>query len=144
MKSIFIFDDSRATDVQRVFVALGEDGQLVKPVVFDEHTAPHFLYAMGVEHTFTAGDVALVSEAIGFTRKTMLRRYDEVYGAGNWIPLFLLRPRDIDEWRNAMTIARQRAAAQRLAAATFTDRALAGILRDVLASEAAAHGVTKH
>ncbi|WP_225031772.1 hypothetical protein [Paraburkholderia sp. XV] len=144
MKSIFIFDDSRATDVQRVFVALGEDGQLIKPVVFDEHTAPHFLYAMGVEHTFTACDVALVAEAVEFARKTLLRRYDEVYGVGNWIPLYLMRPREIDEWHIALSIARQRAAARRQAAATFTDRALAGILRDVLASEASAHGVTKH
>lgn len=144
MKSIFIFDDSRATDVERIFVALGEDGQIAKPVVFDAETAPHFLYAMGVEHSFAARDVALVAEAVGATRKTMLRIYDEMYGAGNWIPLWLADPRAVPEWREAVSIIRQRAATKRQVAVTFTDRALAGILRDVLGPDVAPRGVTKH
>ncbi|SIT43745.1 hypothetical protein BN2476_350269 [Paraburkholderia piptadeniae] len=143
MKSIFIFDDSRATELRRIFVALGEDGLIVKPVVFDEHTAPHFLYAMGVEHTFAAREEAFIAEAVDFTRKTMLRRYDEIYGAGNWIPLWLADPRSVAEWRNAMSIARQLATTPSTPTA-FSDRALQGILRDVMGPASAPRGVTKH
>ncbi|RKE35245.1 hypothetical protein B0G76_1306 [Paraburkholderia sp. BL23I1N1] len=143
MKSIFIFDDTRSTDLRTSVLALGEDGQIVTGVRFDDACAPYAAYAMGAAHSFSGQEHAGIAEAVDYTRTCVLRRYDEVYGAGNWMPIWLDSPRAVPEWRHAMSIVRQRATAP-MPSPAFGDTALKGILRDVMSGNAAPHGVTKH
>ncbi|BCF88715.1 hypothetical protein [Paraburkholderia largidicola] len=146
MKTIFIFDNTRATDTDRKIVALGEDGHIIAHLDFDHLTAPHCRYAMGAEHTFVEHDEALTKEIVSHTRRVLLRRYDEIYGQGNWIPLWLDNPRVSPEWRHAMSLARELAVkvAPLIPTRGFSERALQGIMRDIIAADAVPHGVTKH
>jgi hypothetical protein len=103
MKTIFIFNDSRPTDVLHPVVALGEDGHVVVRIKFDSFTLPYCQFVMGTSH-FIHCDDADISEPVVASRANVLRRYTEIYGAGNWIPLWLDAPRSNPDWSAAMRI----------------------------------------
>jgi hypothetical protein len=91
MKTIFIFNYSLPTDEYRAVMALGEDGHCVALIQFDAFTHPHRQFAMGAVHSFDDDDIG-VSGPVRATRAAVLRRYDEVFGAANWMPLWLDEP----------------------------------------------------
>lgn len=133
MKTIFIFNDSALTARHQNFSALGEDGQLVSTAVFDRHTAPYAEYAMGSVHELDACIAPGIAEPLTITRRNVLATYDRVYGAGNWIPMWLDTPVHNFAWCRAMRLYRSRiesssvsfsaAALDRILGAVFSDQA---------------------
>lgn len=107
MKTIFIFNDSRPTDEFRAVMALGEDGQRVARIRFDSFTHPHCQFAMGSEHFLFVDDTD-VTDPVHATRAAVLQRYSEVYGAGNWMPIWLDAPHANPDWCAAMNRLRER------------------------------------
>jgi hypothetical protein len=106
MKTIFVFDDSRPTDVLHPIVAIGEDGRRIARLQFDGWTMPFCRFAMGVLHVSDASDET--DEAVTSTRSAMLSTYDAVYGVGNWQAVWLDYPRQSDAWLDALKLARER------------------------------------
>lgn len=136
MKTIFIFNDSRPTDEMHAVMALGEDGLTVARITFDPFTLPHCRFAMGAEHLLAADD-ADITDPVNATRATVLRRYDEVYGAGNWLPIWLDAPQANPEWRDALNRHRERnrhALHRAPVSMPFSTAALAGILGAIFGS----------
>lgn len=103
MKTIFIFNDTRPTDVIHTVVALGEDGHVVARIKFDGFTLPYAEFVMGTSH-FLHCDDRDISEPVLTSRADVLQRYTAVYGAGNWIPMWLGAPRSNPDWCAAMRI----------------------------------------
>lgn len=140
MKSIFVFDDSRPTDDLRTVMALGEDGQRVARIQFDSFTFPHSEFAMGTRHYIDCDD-AEVRTLVLSARASVIAQYGAVYGARDWMPLWLDDPHSNVDWRAAMSRCRMREAnssARRVP--PFSDRALAGILGAVFdATDALPH-----
>jgi hypothetical protein len=141
MKTIFIFNDSRPTDHLQSIMALGEDGQRIDCIRFDNLTLPHSRFAMGAEHVLTEDDVAIAAP-VRMTRASMMRRYDALYGVGNWLPMWLDAPQSNASFRRALHIMRERHAYATQLAPTFSDVALSGILRAIFDSPAAAPHTT--
>jgi len=136
MKTIFIFNDSRPTDHLQSIVALGEDGQRIDCIKFDNWTLPHSRFAMGAEHVMSEDDVAIAAP-VRMTRAAMLRRYDALYGAGNWLPMWLDAPQNNASFRRALQIMRERHAYATQLTPAFGDAALSGILRAIFNAPAA-------
>jgi hypothetical protein len=106
MKTIFVFDDSRPTDVLHRIVAIGEDGRRIAHIQFDGWTMPFCRFAMGAVHVSDAADET--AEAVSSTRARMLSAYDAVYGPGNWEVIWLDYPRQNEAWLDAMLQSRER------------------------------------
>lgn len=140
MKTIFIFNDSRPSDHLQAIVALGEDGQRLGCVKFDSYTAPHCQFAMGAEHILREDDPA-IADPIHSTRAAAMHRYDAVYGAGNWMPMWLDAPQTNDAWRRALYLFRQRQS-QPVQGNSLSNAALAGILGAIFSSADAAPHTT--
>lgn len=126
MKTIFIFNDSRPTDHLQSIVALGEDGQRIGCIRFDDWTAPHCQFAMGAAHLLREDDPD-IADQIHASRAALLRRYEAVYGIGNWMPMWLDAPQTNAAWRRALYLYRQRQT-QPVQNAQFGNAALGGIL----------------
>lgn len=141
MKTIFIFNDSRLTDLEQRVSALGEDGQRFDTIVFDRATAPHCEYAMGSAHNLDASIDPSIGEPVSDTRKRMLASYDRVYGPGNWMPIWLESPAQNIAWCRAMCLYRSRVADR---APTFGDGALARLMRDIFGAPAPVAHHTVH
>jgi hypothetical protein len=135
MKTIFIFNDSRPTDELRAVTALGEDGQHVAHVTFTSFTYPHHQFAMGTQHFLDEANPD-ISEAVLATRASIIQRYDDVYGASNWMPLWLDAPLANADWRAAISRFRMRSAssARATGAPSFSNAALASLLGAIFAS----------
>lgn len=72
----------------------------------------------------------------------MLRRYDALYGVGNWLPMWLDAPQSNASFRRALQIMRERQAYATQLTPAFGDLALSGILRAIFNSPAAAPRTT--
>jgi hypothetical protein len=127
MKTIFIFNDSRPTDDFRAVMALGEDGQCIARIKFDAFTHPHCQFAMGVEHSFREDDTD-ISGPVQATRAAVLRRYDEVFGAANWMPMWLDEPNANPDCYAALRRMRELNRPPVGVRVGFSPEALAGIL----------------
>lgn len=141
MKTIFIFNDSRLTDLMPVVTALGEDGRRIKVVEFDRGLAAYSDFAMGVTHELEKDVSTEISEPISALRGRVLAAYDAAYGAGNWFPMRLSSPAQNIAWCHAMGLYRARAAGR---SPEFSDAALGRILSDVLGAGAAVDKRTVH
>jgi hypothetical protein len=126
MKTIFIFDDSRPTDVLHHIVAIGEDGRRIARLQFDGWTMPFCGFAMGVMHVSDAAGGT--DEAVKSTRAAMLSTYDAIYGVGNWQAEWLDYPRQSDAWLDAMKLAREREERSQDARVGQTSTSMAKIL----------------
>lgn len=128
MKTIFIFNDSRFTDLLSVVTALGEDGQRIKVVEFDRGLAAYSDFAMGVTHELAKDVDPEISARMGELRARVLAMYDAAYGAGNWFPMWLASPAQNIAWCRAMGLFRARAVGR---GQQFSDAALGRIALDV-------------
>lgn len=138
MKTIFIFDDSRPTDVLHRIVALGEDGQRIAAIQFDGWTMPYCRFAMGAMHV--SDQTSDTADVVNSTRAKMLVAYDRIYGAGNWFPMWLESPKRNDGWLNALRLAREHDERIEAAASGFASASLAKIFSAVFgASETQPH-----
>lgn len=108
MKTIFIFDDSRPTDVLHRIVALGEDGRHLSTVLFDGWLLPYCRYAMAAVHVSHANrDNA---EIVDRTRAGTVEKFDAAYGPGAWVSVWLESPKLDALWRDALQLSREREA----------------------------------
>lgn len=138
MKTIFVFNDSRPSEYLQSILALGEDGQLVNFVKFDSSTAAYAAFAMGAVHDVATNDPG-VAAPLNVTRANALRRYEAIYGADNWIAIWLDAPQSNSEWRRAIDLLRARHAQP---VPAFGNQALAGILGAIFGSAEAAPHIT--
>ncbi|WP_069267383.1 hypothetical protein [Paraburkholderia nodosa] len=136
MKTIFIFNDTRPTDLAMHMTALGEDGRRVATIVFDPKTEPHHEYAMGCAHELGANVDPSISIPVNETRRDLFASYDRIYGAGNWMPLLVQPGTDNAEWRHALELYRARAATAGAPEPRFSATALARIFEAVLGATA--------
>ncbi|MBW9102907.1 hypothetical protein [Paraburkholderia phenoliruptrix] len=127
MKTIFIFNYSLPTDEYRAVMALGEDGQCVALIKFDAFTYPHRQFAMGSMHSFHEDDTD-ISRPVQATRAAVLGRYDEVFGAANWMPLWLDEPSANPDCYAALRRMRELNRPPVGVRVGFSPQALAGIL----------------
>ncbi|QGZ56712.1 hypothetical protein [Paraburkholderia acidiphila] len=137
MKTIFIFNDSRHTDLSTHMTALGEDGRRVATIVFDRNTEPHYEYAFGCKHELGANVDASISIPVNDTRRDLFASYDRMYGAGNWMPLLIQPGADNVEWRHALELYRARAETVGASEPRFSVAALLRIFDAVLGTPAA-------
>ncbi|WP_321895982.1 hypothetical protein [Paraburkholderia heleia] len=137
MKTIFIFNDSRHTDLALHVTALGEDGRRIATIVFDRNTEPHHEYAMGCKHELDANVHDSISIPVNDTRRDLFASYDRMYGAGNWMPLLIQPGADNIEWRHALDLYRARAESMGTPEPRFSATALARIFEAVLGTPAA-------
>lgn len=133
MKTIFIFDDSRITDMWTLIVALGEDGQLVTAVKFGDTTAPYARFAMGVTHELDETLKPAVTDPLWSTREHTLQRYDETYGPGNWLPVWIDLTSDNVSCVEAIRLFQQRSRQLAEEAAAQESERLAGFLSALFA-----------
>jgi hypothetical protein len=91
MKTIFVFDDSRVTDSQFHVVALGEDGEAVAVVKFDEWMYPHRRFAMAIDNRCNA-DIRTVLTANN-TREDITAGFNAVFGHDKWIAVWVDEPK---------------------------------------------------
>ena len=132
MKTIFVFDDSRPTDALHRIVALGEDGQRLATTMFDGWTLPYCRYAMAAMHVSDAKhDTASV---VNSTRDGVVKKFDEVYGVGGWVAVWLETPKHDPLWLEALQLAQERDARIERAAIGYSGPALARILAAVFSS----------
>jgi len=130
MKTIFVFNDSRASEPMEAVLAVGEDGLLVNFVKFDSATVAYAAFAMGAAYELAAHDPDIAAP-VNVTRANAHRRYDAAYGAGNWVAVWLDAPRNNSAWRRAIELVRARHAQP---VPAFSTQALAGILGDIFGS----------
>ena len=90
MKTIFVFDDSRVTDDARHIIALSEEGQGVALIKFDDWTLPYRHFAMGITQDCDA--TGSVAETVNRTHGDIVAAYNLVFGAGNWIAVWIEHP----------------------------------------------------
>ena len=138
MKTIFVFNDSRPSELLEAILAVGEDGQLVNFVKFDRVTVAYAAFAMGAEHELASRDPDIISP-VNVTRANAFRRYDAAYGAGNWVAVWLDAPRINSSWRHAIELLRAR---QAQPAPSFSTQGLVGILGAIFGSADAAPHTT--
>ncbi|MFP3187283.1 MAG: hypothetical protein RXS25_42040, partial [Paraburkholderia sp.] len=114
------------------------DGQRVGCIKFDNYTMPHFLFALGVDHEMRVEDPDIV-EPLNATRANNLRRYDSVYGPGNWTLVWLVAPKSNEEWRHALDLFRRRQTPAERSGVAFSNEALASLLGAIFAPAVAPH-----
>ncbi|WP_028204984.1 hypothetical protein [Paraburkholderia nodosa] len=136
MKTIFVFNDSRHTDLAMHMTALGEDGRRVATIVFDRNTEPHREFAMGCTHELGANVDPSISIPVNDTRRDLFASYDRMYGAGNWMPLLVQPGTDNAEWRHALELYRAHAETRGAPEPRFSATALARIFEAVLGAAA--------
>ncbi|WP_321968881.1 hypothetical protein [Paraburkholderia tropica] len=139
MKTIFIFKDERAAHngpEYTAYAALGEDGAIFASVAFDRYTVEHFRYAFGCQHALPLELKEGVSKALNASRRGLFAAYDNSYGEGNWIPMWLDAPARNPDWVRAMAI--HQAAIEAPPAPRFSDEALARIFSAVTGAMQAA------
>ncbi|MBB6320544.1 hypothetical protein [Paraburkholderia tropica] len=136
MKTIFIFNDSRHTDLALHVTALGEDGHRVATIVFDPKTEPHHEYAMGCTHELDTNIEPSISIPLNETRRDLFASYDRIYGTGNWMPLLVQPGSDNAAWRQALELYRARAASAGAPEPRFSATALAQIFQAVFGAAA--------
>lgn len=107
MKTIFLFIDSRLTDLFTVVAAVGEDGEMCMRVKFGESTAPHCRFAMALEHELTAPVAPGVMDALRADREMSLARYGRSYGAKGSIPIWVDAPHNDPAVLNALCLRRE-------------------------------------
>lgn len=144
MKTIFIFNDSRPTDLEPCFAALGEDACLLARVEFDGHTQQFFQYAFGCAHELPEGLEEGITIPLNTNRARMFAAYDRIYGAGNWMPLWIESPTQNEAWRAAMDLYRSRGGIPDTRDMRFSNAALARILEAVGAAASRAEPHTVH
>lgn len=144
MKTIFIFNDSCPTDLALRFTALGEDGVRVATIVFDRLTVPHFGFAFGLEHVLPADLHPGTTEPLRATRVGLLAAYDRIYGALNWMPLWLASPTANAAWCGAMDVYRSRGDAPARGKVQLSNPALIQILSAIVGDSPAADSRTLH
>lgn len=107
MKTIFLFTDSRLTDLFTVVAAIGEDGEHCSTTKFDEATAPHCRFAMGLEHEITVPVTPSVIAALMTQRVMSLFGYAQSYGENGWIPIWVDSPHNDPAVLNALRLRRE-------------------------------------
>lgn len=132
MKRVFVFNDSRITDLEPTFVMLTEEGTPFMKTRFTSKTAPFFMYALNLLDDCPAMSDADVHAAVLRTRGDVRMIGDLLFGAENWKPEFLAHPMEVEEFRIALDKAheRQRTRVDELKAqrADATLEALLGLL----------------
>ncbi|MEX3691846.1 hypothetical protein AB3X91_08890 [Paraburkholderia sp. BR14263] len=144
MKTIFIFNDSRPTDLEPRFTALGEDARLFAQVEFDERTRHFSHYAFGCTHELSADLAEGITKPLNTARARLLAAYDRIYGNGNWVPVWIESPSQNEAWRRAIDLFRTRAAAIEPTVPSFSNVAFARILDAVLSRGRADAPCTVH
>lgn len=144
MKTIFVFNDCRPTDLTLRVTALGEDGQRVATVVFDALTERHFEFAFGLAHDLPAHIAPAVAAPLRATRRGIFAAYDRIYGTENWIPVLIPSPTECLAWRKAMSLYRDGSPVQEHPMPIFGNVALVRILDTVIGAPAAAAARTVH
>ncbi|MHB9833867.1 hypothetical protein Q8F57_003410 [Paraburkholderia terrae] len=92
MKTIFVFDDSRVTDRLYHIIAIGESGEGVALIKFDDWTMPNRRYAMGIDDVSEPAD-AHTMKLVNQTRSDVLAAYNGVFGAGEWAAVWIDSPK---------------------------------------------------
>lgn len=92
MKTIFVFDDSRVTDRLYQIIALSDNGEGIARINFDDWTLPNCRYAMGVVSSCEPAD-AHTTKLVSETRGEVLATYDNVFGAGEWVAVWIESPK---------------------------------------------------
>jgi len=144
MKTIFIFNDNCPTDPALRFTALGEDGKRVATIVFDPLTVPHFGFAFALEHVLPGELHPGTAEPLRATRVGLLAAYDHIYGAMNWMPLWLSSPTTNTAWCDAMDVYRSRGDARAPDKVQFSDPALIRLLGAIASGSPSAGSRTLH